>query len=284
MLVTAELAADIRIHASLHLLGICLMYYDHLLTLDREIEYMWKRVTSSSALWFFAIRYAGFAGNIPVTIFTFYEPPLKWYVGRLLFLDHSTVIVSIVMVLRIHALYGRNIWVLAAVLATSLPLLVVVLWSTQGQRSDAIDNFPGCHASVSQSTFVYIAAAWEALFALDTILFLLVLCRTYATWRRTGYSTKLPIQTLILCDGVLYFGAIAVANLCNILTFYFAGPILAGSLSTFASCMSVTMMSRLMLNLHRQIKGDVLPLDSRPEESMVVFAQYPLRRGESHLF
>ncbi|KAJ7219681.1 hypothetical protein B0H12DRAFT_1152737 [Mycena haematopus] len=39
----------------------------------------------------------------------------------------------------------------------------------------------------------------------------------------------------------------AAMNFGNILTFY---PLLRGCLSTMASCMSVTLASRLMLNLH----------------------------------
>lgn len=46
------------------------LYYDHLLTLDTEIDYIWKGL--GAAYWFYIIRYAGFAGNIPVTVFSFY--------------------------------------------------------------------------------------------------------------------------------------------------------------------------------------------------------------------
>uniref|UniRef100_A0A0W0FB88 Uncharacterized protein n=1 Tax=Moniliophthora roreri TaxID=221103 RepID=A0A0W0FB88_MONRR len=41
-----------------------------------------------------------------------------------------------------------------------------------------------------------------------------------------------------------------LANLANILTFYLCGPFMRGGLSTFVSCISVTMLYRLMLNLH----------------------------------
>jgi len=42
----------------------------------------------------------------------------------------------------------------------------------------------------------------------------------------------------------------ALANLSNILSFYLGGPFSRGIMSTLASSVSVTMMSRLMLNLH----------------------------------
>jgi len=41
-----------------------------------------------------------------------------------------------------------------------------------------------------------------------------------------------------------------LANLSNIITFYISGPFQKGSLTTFAGCLSATLMSRMMLNLH----------------------------------
>ncbi|KAJ7895512.1 hypothetical protein B0H14DRAFT_3853960, partial [Mycena olivaceomarginata] len=275
----AEVAFQIRIHDCLHLLGICVLYYDHLLTLDTEIDYMWKGL--GAAYWFYIIRYAGFAGNIPVTVFSFYALAPKrchiYHIGHQVLLVGTQIIVSIVMTLRTHALYGRNLRLFAALLAVGLPLLGIVVWSTQGQQATPIDDFPGCHVSISQSTAYHLVASWEALFVYDTLLFLLVLRRTYTTWRDAAFKTNLPIHALLLRDGVLYFGAIAFVNFCNIATFYFAGPILAGSLSTFTSCMSVTMAARLMLNLHANDKrGFLTDLDcSSREESNVVFAQNP---------
>ncbi|KAJ7751492.1 hypothetical protein DFH07DRAFT_960904 [Mycena maculata] len=81
--------------------------------------------------------------------------------------------------------------------------------------------------------------------------------------------------------GALYYGAMAMANLANITT-YFVPPLLPGSLSTFANCnsISVLMMSRLILNLHEragsvgilsQINehdvGENIPLDVREERN-----------------
>ncbi|KAJ6571435.1 hypothetical protein B0H19DRAFT_1255408 [Mycena capillaripes] len=286
----AQLAYDIQVNSSLHLVGIgtvfpsffytihrarlfsVIMYLDHLITLDDEINFLWKHVGSPSTYWFFAVRYAGFAGNIPVTAFSFNTFPQK------VVLVGTQLIVSVVMLLRVYALYGRSVRLLTLSIMVALPLVAVVLWSMQGQHSSPIDGFPGCHVSMTQSTAYHLAASWEALFLFDTFIFALIVGKTYVTWRRAGYS-HLPIHILILRDGAIYFAAIALANLCNILTFYYlretqlAGPVLAGSLSTFASCMSVTMMGRLMLNLHKQAKDGVLSELHLSLQSDVVFAE-----------
>ncbi|KAJ7917214.1 hypothetical protein B0H13DRAFT_1995673 [Mycena leptocephala] len=302
----ARLATDIRIHNSLHLLGITIMYYDYLITLDDEISFLWNRTGSVSWFWFFAVRYAGFVGNLPVTVFSFYtmEPKIcmhrchAYHLGHQVVLIGTQLIISVVMFLRIHALYGRNLRVLLSLLAIALPLLGVVVWSTLDQHSTSIDDFPGCHTSTSPSTWVFLAllplafiypfflarayhlaASWEALFVFDALIFALTVRKTYTTCQRTGIGAgtlDLPIHELILRDKsrlTRYDSGIGFANLSNILTFY---PVLAGSLSTFASCMSVSMMSRLMLNLQKQAKGNVLSTLEFPstqnEESTIVFA------------
>ncbi|KAJ7151983.1 hypothetical protein C8R46DRAFT_1042870 [Mycena filopes] len=266
------------------------MYWDHLITLggyllnqdsrsptsmstrtkhgvDDEISFLWKRARSASAGWFFAVRYAGFAGNIPVTVFTFYTMAPKWchayHIGHQVVLVGAQLLVSLVMLLRVHALYGRSVRLMVGLGGIVLLLVGVVLWSMQDQRSTPIEGFPGCHVQVAQSTsyrrppqnIIGLAAAWEALFTFDALIFGLTVFKTYSMWRRGETQVPLPIHRLILRDGALYFAAMACANLCNILTFY---PVLAGSLSTFASCASVAIMSRLMLNLHQKADAGVL--------------------------
>ncbi|KAF8890463.1 hypothetical protein BD779DRAFT_1517895 [Infundibulicybe gibba] len=74
--------------------------------------------------------------------------------------------------------------------------------------------------------------------------------KTWREGRNVAIHRRLPMITLFLRDGGIYFAVMALANLANILTFYFCGPFLQGGLSTFSSSISVTMMSRFMLNLH----------------------------------
>ncbi|KAJ6565024.1 hypothetical protein DFH09DRAFT_1363982 [Mycena vulgaris] len=161
------------------------------------------------------------------------------------------------MMLRIYALYGRNVRFLACFLALSTPFLAVIVWSIVGHDRH-FETLPGCHVSVSVATAHQLSAGWGAFFLYDSLIFGLTVGKTYATWRRADSQEYMPIHSLIFRDGALYFAAMAMSNLCNIVTYYISGPILAGSLSTFASCVSVTIMSRLMLNLHEKAHVGVL--------------------------
>ncbi|KAF7289766.1 hypothetical protein MIND_01350400 [Mycena indigotica] len=259
--VDAELVREIFLQGCLHLIGISLLYYDHLITFGVEFRRLWRRKRTSSANWFFSVRYAGLLGNTSITVLAFYTLADKWcgvyHISHQIVIVGTQFLVCIIMLLRTYALYNRNRYLIAVLLLISACLVAVVIWSIIGQESRNIEGFPGCHVIVSRATQYHLAAAWEALFVFDTLIFALTLYKTWSTWRIVGSYRYIPMHTLMLRDGALYFGIMVLANLGNIFTFYFAG-VLAGSLSTIASCISVTMVSRLMLNLHERSTGGIL--------------------------
>ncbi|KAG1889222.1 hypothetical protein F4604DRAFT_829708 [Suillus subluteus] len=67
-------------------------------------------------------------------------------------------------------------------------------------------------------------------------------------------------------DGAMYFGVMTLLNIPNILTYYYGSDITRGSLSTFTSCISVTLISRLMLNLHKSFDGDIFSAPTRDDD------------------
>ncbi|KAF5318787.1 hypothetical protein D9619_010639 [Psilocybe cf. subviscida] len=137
-------------------------------------------------------------------------------------------------------------------------------WTFIGQTVVDAPSTVGCDTGLDYKTSIRIAGAWEALLVYDCIIFGLTI---YKTWTArldhviTGIS--IPLITLLLRDGAVLPELFRASNLClkirvlvlcnllNILTFYFTGPFWRGNLATFASCMSLTMICRLMLNLHR---------------------------------
>jgi len=136
-----------------------------------------------------------------------------------------------------------------------------IQWALFGQRQSTPDPQLGSHPGLSRKTAIRLAAAWEALFVFDCMIFMLTVHRTYHGWRdarRTSSLTRTRgwLAYLVFRDGAIYFIIMALATLANIFTFYFCGPFLRGGLSTFASSVSITLMSRLLLNLHEgALKG-----------------------------
>ncbi|KAJ7751502.1 hypothetical protein DFH07DRAFT_774746 [Mycena maculata] len=149
------------------------------------------------------------------------------------------------MVQRIYALYSCDkgmVWCLTAI-ATVL-MIIILSTIVVGTKPALVLPILGA------LRMPCLAGAWGALFVFDTIIFALTIYNAYSTRGRMG---TMPLHKLIFRDGAMYFAAMALANLANIITFM---PLIPGTLATFASCVSVTMVSRLMLNIHKQVDVD----------------------------
>ncbi|KAF4616862.1 hypothetical protein D9613_008214 [Agrocybe pediades] len=254
----AATARGIMDHNYLHLFAISFFYYDHFITIGRasdtisarhtlikhpvgqEVEYLWKRQKKQSSYWFFANRYIPFFTNLAITILGFINLTPE-------------VLVSVLLTLRIYALYGCSVRILTFMVGSGMILIGISCWTLFGQQNPHSSEgvVGGCHIGMARETAFRIAGAWEALFVYDSIIFTLTILKTWKARREhriTGVT--IPLISLILRDGAIYFAVMALCNFANILTFYFGGTFLRGGLSTFSSAISVTMMTRLMLNLH----------------------------------
>ncbi|KAJ7152105.1 hypothetical protein C8R46DRAFT_484762 [Mycena filopes] len=272
-------AQTIYFQNSCHILGVSILIWDHLITLGEEWRFIWCRGKSMSAYWFLALRYGALAVNIPVLVFSFVTLPHKvctqYTLAHQVFMLITQLAVSGIMILRIYALYARNARVLWWLIGIASCFIGITAWSMQqGEKGFDIPVLQGCHLGIIQSASYHLAASWSCLFVFDTIIFGLTVYNASQTRRRVGQHANMPIHKVIVRDGAMYFGGMALANLTNIMTFFVGGvsPPIArspraadspqsrfpGSLATFATCISVTLMARLMLNLHQRAEYGVL--------------------------
>ncbi|KAJ3819928.1 hypothetical protein F5880DRAFT_1673758 [Lentinula raphanica] len=170
------------------------LYYDHLLTLDEEIKFIWSRPYHSSSWLFFLNRYFSFVGNIVIFLSMFFA---------------------------LSVILGNNLTILS------------------------------CAACSFNSV---VSMGWELVLFYDTLLFSMTLLKAYQARFQPQIKefNKLSLFRIIVQDGSIYFGIMVLTNFTNVLTFYVSGStLLRGTLSPFASCTSVTLMSHLMLHLHK---------------------------------
>ncbi|KAJ7882575.1 hypothetical protein B0H14DRAFT_3128781 [Mycena olivaceomarginata] len=103
---------------------------------------------------------------------------------------------------------------------------------------------------LSQETLIEGTAGTRvAILVCDIIVFAL-------TFRRAIQGIS-PLHQRLATDGSMYFGIIVLANLANVLTFYLGDGLIPGFLSWFTTRLSVTLVSRLMLNLHEVGAGQI---------------------------
>jgi hypothetical protein len=144
-------------------------------------------------------------------------------------------------------------------------------WSLTRQHGTAFYESVsgGHHVQTSDSEARLIVVPWLSLFAFDTLLFILTTSRAIhlsssSSRRPAGRSTwkwfvreagALDIVDIVWRDGALYFAIMALLNLANVFTFYYAEPMLKGVLSTPSSGIASVLCARLMLNLHESSRA-----------------------------
>ncbi|KAJ6571478.1 hypothetical protein B0H19DRAFT_1130076 [Mycena capillaripes] len=262
----------LRLQNELHLVSITFLYFDHALSFSDEVRFLWRKAKTRSTYYFFVNRYLAFFGGAVITVFRFVAVPTSVCTHVNLFRQVLLVInqclVCLLLTLRIYALYGRDKRVYVGMLGFGAGLLGISCWALVGKNGAQEPNAIGCHIDNSQRLGIYIAVPWEALLVYDVVIFLALFYKSFQT--RADSPTlrwHSPLLTLLIRDGAIYFVIMALMNLANILTFYIAGPLLRGCLSTMASCMSVTLASRLMLNLHSMDRTGIFSTTTRLDSS-----------------
>ncbi|KAL1748390.1 hypothetical protein HDZ31DRAFT_29709 [Schizophyllum fasciatum] len=173
---------------------------------------------------------------------------------------HSTVIVvnqigvCILLTMRVYALYRRSKRVLAFMLAIAAGLLAVSAWAVSEQDTWQAPEVPYCHMLATKGSMIRLAAAWEGLLAYDCAMLGLTV---YQSCRSLSGPVPEPLLQVILRDGAwAVIWVMGLCNLGNIMTFY---EYLKGCLSTFSSCVSMSVLTHLVIHLHETGRRDRHP-------------------------
>ncbi|KAG2028299.1 hypothetical protein BDR03DRAFT_1019996 [Suillus americanus] len=173
------------------------------------------------------------------------------------------------MAMRTYALYGCSKRLLIWIVIVMLALAGVCCAGTFGRYSGDVNIIPGvgCNETFSKRVAIQIGLAYVAEFIFDLFIFILTLYRICKTrgFLRLSLVARRNIIDIIFHDGTMFFGAMTLSNIPNILTYYSGSVGIRGSLCTFTSCISVTLISRLMLNLHQTIDTGILSIPAQDD-------------------
>lgn len=262
-----QLAVAVRAHSCVILVANSILMYDHMATLTEEINFIWRRPKALSAMTFLVNRYFALLGNVYGLFIAFMPIPdqscAKYVLYRQLFIFFQQLIVCVILIIRTYALYNCSkrllIWI-------TLIFIVFAGGSsvgTIGQYAGNLTASPvvGCFETYTVQESVRYGIAWLAILAFELIIFVLTIRRTCKSrgllpLRLVGRRNLLDVM---FHDGAIYFGAMTLCNVPNIVMYYFGSGVFRGTLglATFTGCMSVTLISRLMLNLHKSIDSGI---------------------------
>ncbi|KAG1824937.1 uncharacterized protein BJ212DRAFT_1323397 [Suillus subaureus] len=203
---------------------------------------------------------------------TYPDSRLTTYFCRELFLFLQQITVCLTLTLRIYALYNRSRRLLSCMVIISLALMGGAFAGSFGDNSNTVTYIQGsdCHNTFTAETYVISFIGMRA-------------CSTKSWQSRPSVLGWLGLHILdiIFQDGIFFrhtcninsepskCRAMTLINLPNILTYYY---ITRGNLATLTSCMSVTFVSRLVLNLHESTDDGIFSTTIRDDDlSLDVF-------------
>jgi hypothetical protein len=229
-------------------------------TITDEITFIWCRPKAPSATLFLVNRYVALFGNVYM-LFVYVLPASdescqSYLIYREVLLFLQQIFVCLILTLRTYALYCRNKRILAWMIIIG-SVLGGVTAGTLGFRSSALVPGFNCFESYSQKIAVSPGLGWTTLLLYELLIFVLTVHRIYKTRGLSLATSRRNIIGVVFQDGAMYFAAMILTNVPNIVTSYCGPNTIRGSLATITSCMSVTLISRLMLNLHKSVDAGI---------------------------
>lgn len=244
---------DIRYNA---VAAVSIVVYDYFLTLDLEIEHIWKSRWSIGKVLFLINRYYTLTFDLIFYINGQFNPHLsdafclrwwRWGGGSGVF---TFALAQMILQLRLYALYGKSKKLLIFMggcffiaIATSATLLgfafvpVVV-------PSHVIPGVPFCTPIGDVHLFWTI---WIPLLAMEAMLCGLAVYRGISLYRLHG--TTFRLVEFLVRDSVFYFIIIFVVYFTNTLVFVFAAEAIWECTAIFTVAIASTMANRLLLNV-----------------------------------
>ncbi|KAJ6566239.1 hypothetical protein B0H19DRAFT_1257494 [Mycena capillaripes] len=168
--------------------------------------------------------------------------------------EASQLAVGLTLIIRIYAMYYGGKRLLSFFILVSIVTVGYGGWSVRGPTPAVHTTLFGCHTPQSRTQAIRIAAAWEAELVANTMVLGLTVYRAVKQTGTLAFTGSL--WHVMLRDGefppLVQFtsgGVICLANLANILMFYFGDMITSCDLSGLTSTISVVMITRVLLNL-----------------------------------
>jgi len=250
-----------------------LVLYDHMITLDQEVNLVWRARWSVGKILFIIIRYENLFIFPFQTLAMFIPAPTEqfcvawvrweWCIGLT-----TSLLAEIVLQLRIYAMYGRSKKIaLLLITGFSLSVVATLIILIKLFLSDQVMNalIPGvrplfCTLNVPPFWWSF----WIPTITFELLLFGLALYKGYeslCSQASIGWSGKTTLDILIQ-DSIFYFLVVFSVYVINLILWTTGGIKFAPIVLVYTVAMPSIMSQRLLLNIRRSLKttiGDTAP-------------------------
>ncbi|KZT04437.1 uncharacterized protein LAESUDRAFT_727911 [Laetiporus sulphureus 93-53] len=237
--------------------------YDYVLTLDREIKFIWKTELSFATSLYYAFRYSALFNTIMVLLTRIAWP--SWqsnWVGtcgvvlRVQMVLDIIVLVSatIFAALRVYAIFSRNKWMFGLVFLSGIinPAISIYIFMLSLPGIHAVMSFQACSFTIvgNRSSYESWMMAARAASLVSDGLVLTLTCMKTVRMRDSEFITSFlgsSLKDILLRDTVLCFAFLCVINVIGIATGRL--PEFIDIWQTWTAILTSVLLSRLALDL-----------------------------------
>lgn len=255
---------QLNITTMFNVVAYTLFIYDFVLTFADEVERFWSRPRRSWAFPLFtAIRYITLLGRVPAFAANFLPSrsgSRSSVCDGLVLADQVTmgivqVMCSIVMTLRVYAIYGENrrvLFLLFSIIGLAMGIGLCAVFFKPSLSTTPVQSH-GCLHFISPRQSPGYAAAWSAQLFFDAMVFGLTIWKLL----RMESMGRRSLVDILLRDGAMYFAVMTAINAANIIIFIAGPPNMKSVLSSPTNMLCAILISRLMLNLRDTAREDI---------------------------
>ncbi|KAF9005466.1 hypothetical protein BDQ17DRAFT_1303846 [Cyathus striatus] len=236
-----------------------ILIWDHIDTFTAEVEFIWNGSNRLSESYITPNRYLtplGFIVNLFAYLSHVWTPDMCSrfirFEGSMTMIGIS--IVALMMFLRIYALYRSHKVIIFIVIVILTAQITMNAWLLT--KGEAVVHNPASHVQACTMIFdpnisvIASSSAWLPLLY-DTVVLLLTLNRTLPSIKNKNASY---VMIRLLEDGLLYYSAIFATTLVLTIMIIAAPAGLKNIVAQLELLLTVTMMSRITLNLKKSVR------------------------------
>jgi len=257
--IVVPLVREIKQTRCAELASSLIVIYDHLITLDQEIDLIWMAHWTPGKVLFLINRYYALASvifNNYVLFSTHLSDSfcLRWFrwqgcTGLLV-----STIAEIILQLRIYALYHLNRRVLFFMLVAfivSVGTAATIMGLVLARVSTNSQFLPGVVFCLPLNVPSWFYTFWIPTLAFESLLCGLALFRAFGDFksRSTMFQSGRHIVKILIRDSVIYYLIMFATYFANLVIFLAGSPGVLESGIGFSVTMSCVMGSRLCLNI-----------------------------------
>ncbi|KAK6992677.1 hypothetical protein R3P38DRAFT_2569350 [Favolaschia claudopus] len=287
---------DIQATRFSQLASSAIIIFDHIITLDKEVELIWKRPWAAGKVIFIINRYYTMV-SVLINNYALFSSSLTDSV-RIRFFQWqgwtgliACMIAEVILQMRLYALYflSKRVLILmaSAFILSSASSAVIMGTVLHGIKAHAhpLPTVPTTFCAPSNVPS-YFFAFWIPIISFESLLCFLALFRGFQTFRTSGGSTLFQsgrhLVAILIRDSVLYFLVMFATYFTNMLVWASADPSSLEIPIAFSVALSCTLGNRMIFNVREVNQSD--DHDEHPVangNSGATIKEYQLREIES---